>query len=151
MIIGIDPGQKGAIAFVSKHGCHVQQMPETILGIDELLTENGLVNMAKLAVLEKAQAFPGQGVVSMFNYGVHYGSLQAVLTCLGLPFILVRPQEWKKEILKGLNWKGDKMVAVEYVRRKYPNLLLPRAKDKQTGFADAICLAEFGKIRHSSQ
>ena len=144
VIIGIDPGQKGAIAFGFED---VIQMPESIGGIYHQIRDRQLSLQGYLAVLEKAQAHPKQGVVSMFNYGTHYGSLQAILTCLEIPFILVRPQEWKKEILKGLDWKGDKMVAVEYVQRKHPNLLLPRAKDKKTGFADAICLAEYGILK----
>lgn len=145
-IIGIDPGQKGAIALLGDYGklYVVETMPHSIAAIREVIFREGNV---RLCVLEKQQAFPGQGVCSMFSFGVHYGALQGILTCLGIPYQLVRPQEWKAVVLKGLQWKGDKMVSVEYVRRKYPTLELPKAKDKMTGFADALCLAEYGVRR----
>ena len=101
-------------------------------------------------VCEQVGAMPGQGVVSMFNFGDSFGQLKA----LGRLFnhdgirpsvMLVRPQSWKKTILAGT--AKDKDAAVNYVKNKHPTVsLLPteRSKVPHEGMAEAVCIAEWG-------
>ena len=150
-IIGIDPGKDGGVAMMADGvvlECMV--MPDSTNGIFRLLNGNDSLEFfgADLCVLELVHAMPGQGVVSMFSFGKHYGEIIGVLTALSIPYQLVTPQRWKKVVLEGLNWKGDKEAAVRYVQAKYPDLELPKNKKKRSGIADAICIAEFGRLQN---
>ena len=82
---------------------------------------------------------PGQGVSSMFGFGVSYGILQGVIASLGIPSVLVTPQRWKKAA--GLMGK-PKDYARTLAQRLYPAAELSRKKD--IGRADAILIARYG-------
>jgi len=149
---GIDVGKNGAIAFLYPNGKAVAiRMPVLGKEIDLHHIESLLVSEApKLIVIEKQQAFPGQGVVSMFNLGVQYGSLKGLVKGLGFSFLTPSPKLWKKEILEGT--AKDKAAAIRYVMQKYPDLVMygyerRRKKEIPDGVADAVCLAEYGKLR----
>ena len=82
---------------------------------------------------------PGQGVASMFNFGMGYGIIQGVVSALGIPYELVTPQSWKKRA--GLIGK-DKDNARTMAQQLYPDAPLGRKKD--IGRADALLIARFG-------
>lgn len=88
---------------------------------------------------------PNQGVTSMFNFGKAYGELIGTIKCSGYAYLLVRPQDWKKEVLAGTD--KDKAAAIDFCTHFYPeiNLIPGRKKTPQDGIADAVCLAEYGK------
>lgn len=102
-----------------------------------------------VAAIEAVSAMPGQGVVSMFNFGDNFGQLKAFLRLYQFQknpvhLALVRAQSWKKVILKDIS--KDKNAAIFYVQNKYPEInLLPsaRARLPHSGMAEAICLAEY--------
>jgi crossover junction endodeoxyribonuclease RuvC len=150
MIIGIDPGISGALAFLDDKFCLLVcvDMPTMILN-----KSKNQVNAAELASiissfssssgtiahLERVAAMPGQGVVSMFNFGMAYGVVQGILGALRIPVILVSPVVWKKRA--GLQGK-DKDMARTVAQHLYPGASLARKKD--IGKADAILIARFG-------
>ncbi len=155
MIIGIDPGLTGGIClrFPTEH-CEVFPMPVIPkVGID-LQELNKLLRIDTwadsdniLVVIEKVHAMPKQGVVSMFKFGMGYGQLQGLCVGLGYPYILVTPQQWKKTILAGYDWKGNKDSSVAYVKQRYPDVNLrptDRCRKDSHGLADAVCLAQYG-------
>lgn len=146
MIIGIDPGKAGAIGYITPAG-GADAVPMPVAGkeidaqaISRLLFEN----QPSLVIIEKAQAMPGQGVTSMFNYGKGFGMILGVCEAMKIPYRLVTPQAWKKVILAGT--AKDKDAAVNFVRRAYPSVnLTPGRKVKpHDGMADAVCIAEYG-------
>ena len=92
-----------------------------------------------VAYLEKVHAMPGQGVTSMFNFGMGYGSIQGILAAAGIPVKLVTPQEWKK--YHGLI-RMDKDCARLLAQRLYPQASLARKKD--IGRADAMLIGDYG-------
>ena len=78
MIIGIDPGLSGAIAWVSEDGhlIRVADMPTVEVNGKKKVSPQMLVSMLeehddliRLAAIEEVGAMPGQGVTSMFNFG----------------------------------------------------------------------------------
>ena len=104
------------------------------------------------AIIEKVHSMPKQGVASSFNFGMGYGMLRGALTALCIPHELITPQQWKKTILHGYDWKGNKEASIWYVQQKYPDVsLLPteRSRKSSDGMADAVCLAEFAKYKHN--
>ena len=152
LYIGIDPGMEGGIGWV---GGVENAMPMPTIktkprsldlpAVKELFISLKFAWKNVYVTIEKAQAMPKQGVVSMFNYGMAYGQLLGVLAALNIPYIEVRPTEWKNKVLKGT--KKDKPAAVKYCKMRYPEIdLLPGKKQKpHDGMADAICLAEYCK------
>lgn len=154
VIIGIDPGLKGGIcrASVTSDYWFTYAMPVAGGGIDlfelrEILTVPLSNPPAKLVVIEKVHNMPKDGGSSSFKFGDGFGSLKGICVGLGLPFILVTPQQWKKTVLVGYDWKGNKGTSIVYVRQRYPHLSLKPTegcrKDSH-GLADAVCLAEYG-------
>ena len=95
--------------------------------------------------VEKVHSMPKQGVASTFKFGMGYGVIIGICDALGLPYRLVTPQAWKKQVLAGTT--KDKDAAISFVRRAYPHVnLTPGAKRKpHDGMADALCIAEFGR------
>lgn len=147
MIIGIDPGLSGGIAYISPTGGHdARPMPLAGNEIDghEIAAQIKAV-MPDVVILEKVHAMPKQGVSSTFKFGMGYGIVIGVCEALGIPYRLVTPKAWKKTVLAGT--KKDKDAAISFVRRAYPSIdLTPgRKRVPHDGMADAICIAEYGR------
>jgi crossover junction endodeoxyribonuclease RuvC len=106
------------------------------------MKEHGIV-----AAVEKVGARPGQGTVSMFNFGKSAGYIEGVLSALGIPYQLVPPNKWKKEFsLIG----QDKQASIVTCRKLFPELDLKRTERCRTdsdGKAEATLLAEYAR-RH---
>lgn len=159
--IGIDPGKSGGMAIIFPGG-RVKVTEIRSIGKDLdiyylrhwLSYETYLDPPTKhkvMVCIEKSQALPGQGVTSMFNYGVTFGILQGLVLGLGYPFALVTPQTWKKQILEGL--PHDKLGAVMFCERLFPTISLKvtaRSTKPHDGIADALCLAEFCRRKYGS-
>ena len=97
--------------------------------------------------LEKSQAMPGQGSVSMFNYGVGFGTLLGVLAALKIPHTLVHPKTWCKVMHQGTTAGEAKERSLEAARRLYPQveLIRPRCRKPDEGYIDALLLAGYAK------
>ena len=150
MIIGIDPGLDGAIAWLADDlaFAEVKDMPTMALTLGrrqvnaaELakMIRMELYRIPKTVYLERVSAMPGQGVSSMFSFGTSYGVVLGVLGALGYPVELVTPQQWKKRA--GLIGK-EKEAARTLAQQLYPQAELGRKKD--IGRADALLIARFG-------
>ena len=143
--IGIDPGQKGGLAYLANGQItEYTLMPATVHDtvqwvFDRLHNSDGPVSI----VVELAQSMPKQGVTSVFNYGRHFGQFEAIAATLGIPYHEVRPGVWKKSM--GLN--SDKVNSITLCRRLFPGVeLIPNgcrvAKD---GIAEACLIAEWAR------
>lgn len=135
--MGIDPGQNGGIAVITETGDIAKLYPFS----EEFLISIGQSFSGK-CVLEKVNAMPHQGVVSMFNFGMNYGFIQGVLKAYNIPFELVPPQKWKKEF----SVTSDKNTSIEVAKRLFPQVNLKateRCKKDHDGMAEALLLAEY--------
>lgn len=169
--MGIDPGKKGGIAIRYKHRHDIQywQMPkldkDIFLLIEKLNKKYSIIQ----CTIERAQAFPGNGVVAMFNYGQGFGFLIGLVTALRIPIDFVRPTIWQKNIMQGIPKKGKKtkeraLIAAcnlfpKHFASEHVNLLetyeeycededydgdfkLPKVHD---GIVDAVLISEYTK------
>lgn len=151
MKIGIDPGNTGAIALLNEHYelVSVWDMPLMANGKKQQVNASELAKILEYpgatrsgdleAIVEKVGAMPGQGVSSMFNFGMGFGVIQGVLAARRIPYRLVAPPKWKKAA--GLTGK-DKDMARTLAQQLYPEAPLGRKKD--IGRADAILIARYG-------
>jgi crossover junction endodeoxyribonuclease RuvC len=150
--IGIDPGKSGGIAVINKMSNAVYATPMIFDGklIDfrkmarwirdnSIFEEHGV-----LAGIEKVGAMPGQGVVSMFSFGVSTGGMLGILGALEIPTIQVPPQRWKKYTLADTD--KTKEAAITFCTMLYPKVNLyatERSKKPHSGICDALCIAHY--------
>lgn len=142
MIMGIDPGAKGGIAtWDPNSGVRIlTYSPENLLS-------EGLYP-ADEVYIEKVGAMPGNGSVSMFNFGFGCGVIDGIVNARGAGISYVRPQAWKKAVL-GTKYPHDKAGAIAYCQDNYPevNLILPRCRTPHDGIADAVCIMHYGRMQ----
>jgi crossover junction endodeoxyribonuclease RuvC len=154
MILAIDPGAKGALAFFNmekgvlnivdcptvevKRGAKVKTeiSPQMVSGIIASRSPT-------LAILEKVGAMPNQGVSSMFQFGRGVGMYEGVLAALQIPITYVTPQAWQKE----MNVRGGKDGSRARAAELYPAYASLFAKKKDDGRADAALMAYWGASR----
>ena len=106
VVIGIDPGLSGAIAILDAKDWSlvVHDMPTLRTGVGskrelDLLALTSLLPLnVRQTVVEKVHAMPGQGVTSMFNFGMGYGALLGLIAAFEHPHSKVTPQRWKKDM-----------------------------------------------------
>lgn len=141
--IGIDPGKSGALALLTEDGqCTVVPFNESAYTAI-LKAASG---PSSVCCLEKVGAMPGQGVVSMFNFGHNLGYIEGLLQAFDIPYQLVPPQTWKKEFCV----TSDKNTSIEVCRKLFPHVcLLPtsRSRKPSDGMAEAMLLAEYARRR----
>lgn len=154
MIVGIDPGASGALAFFDAQAGRlcVVDMPvlEVLRGgkakreINPTLLADTIRQQApRVAYVEKVGAMPGQGVSSMFQFGRGVGMVEGVLAALAVPVVYVTPQRWQKDVgLRG-GKDGARLRAIEL----FPGFAQLFARKKDDGRADAALIAWHGATR----
>lgn len=141
--IGVDPGKNGGIAVIHNDGDIIHLYPYDEYRLVTILEIYANIRNIK-CVLEKVNAMPGQGVVSMFNFGQNFGFIQGVLKAYNIPFELVPPQKWKKEF----SVTSDKNTSIEVAKRLFPQVNLKateRCKKDHDGMAEALLMAEYAR------
>ena len=148
-VCGVDPGLDGALVVVSAEGivaCH--DMPTLSLGSKRRVDPAGVADILAgvgPAVVERDHSMPKQGVASSFSFGESYGIILGVLAGLCIPYSLVTPQRWKKEMMEGQQREKDasRMVA----RQLWPLSAVLFKRKKDHGRADAALIGEWGRRR----
>lgn len=146
MIVGIDPGMAGAIAWLSDDGflIEVRDLPVAkgqgllpgALGAFLREPDRNPVH----AYLERVAARPGAGVSGMFNFGRGYGQIEGVLAALGVPVTLVTPGKWKG----ALRIPADKSASRARAAQLWPGLAGCFARVKDDGRAEAALIGLYG-------
>ena len=146
--IGIDPGKTGAMAVI---------FGEVRFEVYDFEDQNALLLLRDLyidplgvyrirAVIEKVNARPGQGVVSMFSFGSNYGQWIGRIEFCGFPYSLVTPQKWRKEVFdseKSKRGLDKKAISLEQARRLFPSMSSELKRKKDHGRAEALLIAEY--------
>ena len=154
IIIGIDPGIKGAICIL-KDGkiLDVFDMPIMPVGKKNKSQVNGsqIYNEIKKAtineektniqvVIEEVSAMPGQGVTSIFNFGQSFGVLKGIFSAMQIPMDFVSPVKWKKHFnLINTQKDSSRTKAIEF----FPYISHKLSRKKDANKADAILIASF--------
>lgn len=147
--VGIDPGQKGGMAYILDIGDETYErvLPysdENLLNFAAEVRVYMKEVQATVTCLEKVGAMPGQGVTSMFTFGRGYGFIEGVLQALSIPYQLIPPQTWKKEF--SLN--TDKQKSIQVCKRLFPEISLlasERCRKDHDGMAEALLMAVYAK------
>jgi crossover junction endodeoxyribonuclease RuvC len=152
--IGIDPGLTGAVAALSDAG-RVLALADTptlvVKSGDKERRQYQLPEMVKLvlpfaherddacAALEAVNAFPGQGVTSMFRLGYGLGIWEGIVSALAIPVEKVQPALWKRTMLSGMG--KEKFAALVKAQQLFPTANLYHKRHE--GRAEALLIAEW--------
>ena len=141
-IIGIDPGQGGAIACWNK-GIKSYKCPqnvETMAGI----VEEFIFNSENIyAYIEQVHAMPHDGRSSLFKFGTNYGAWLGILASYQIHTIQVSPQKWMKYWQEKLDMKLPKDKPS---RKRQLKEIASHYTDKKVTLynADAILITMYG-------
>lgn len=156
-VIGIDPGISGAIA-VFRDGKLDSVIDMPTLKIASGKTMKSHISAIALVdildgwspneahvVTERVHALPGNGSVSMFNFGRSAGIIEGVVAAMHFPSTYVTPAAWTKAVGRAAGKDASRMRAMELFPTRAE--LFKRAKDD--GRADAALIAYWYITRHA--
>lgn len=146
-ILGIDPGVSGALVLCSDGSLHVHDMPvvevrgKRVIDAARLtsIIRSGFPYQPNMVVLEHVQGVQGSGATSAFAFGRGFGLVEGVVTALGLPLTLVRPQAWTKALGVSRD-KGQHRLAAGQLWPAHAGYF---ARCKDDGRADAALLCHW--------
>lgn len=160
IIIGIDPGDRGAMVALDEDGRLVGSMTADDRGgrdgyyldgdPDPLIIAGwirGYTLTGVLRVVLETPFAPGRiGTANAITIGRRWGITYAAVRASKAPLVTVTPAKWSADLFggrKGADAKEKKAVAVRLVRERIPDLelVLPGCRTPHDGLADAACLA----------
>lgn len=142
-VIGVDPGNTGAIAIVDATGALicVEDMPIFTIkgkakidvhGLGRIIAEHAANGRG---IIEQVGAMPKQGVSSVFTFGFAAGAVHGAMGALAIPLDTVTPQKWKAHF----RLSKDKDAARQLATRRWPHG--PFTLKKHHGRAEAALIA----------
>lgn len=144
-VIGIDPGYHGAIAILNNK-YEIYDMPlikkdkKNQIDIDALVNIFSKFTKEDKIFIERVHAFPGQGVVSMFNFGFQFGGLVFLCAAFRLSYYLIEPRIWKSF------YKIKEKEVYTKAKKIYPEGEFKTKRGKiLDGRCEAVLLANYGK------
>jgi crossover junction endodeoxyribonuclease RuvC len=147
VLLGVDPGINGGLAIVE-----IADVPVLVEAIDIPVIGTGAkerVDVAAIrdfinrhkpirALIERAQAMPGQGSSSGFKYGRAVGAIEAAITLCSIPVEIVEAAAWKRYWhLPG----KDKEAARQKALQLFPAAHAALARRRDHGRAEAMLIA----------
>lgn len=123
LVIGVDPGKRGAIAFLDGSG-ELRAVDHVPL-VDDKLSPTLLCDLiddhftsaddphSVVAVVEQVHSMPKQGVVSSFDFGKSYGIVLGVLAGVGIRTVHVTPNRWKRDLRLSADKEQARARAIE--------------------------------------
>ena len=147
IIIGIDPGFSGAIAFLNivTNQLRIRDLPlKKIMGKTQIdvkafnLILRPFLPYLKWATIEDVHAMPKQGVVSTFRFGYNAGILLGVLQTHNLKVLRVKPSVWKSALGLTRNKNDSLLLAKKSFSPQYAHYF---TRKKDDGRAEAALIA----------
>jgi Holliday junction resolvasome RuvABC endonuclease subunit len=152
MILGIDPGVSGGLAFIGAHEATtgVYDMPVTRATRGKTAMDVATADLIEIitfrkplrAFVEQVTSRPRQG--GQFAFGVNYGRILGALEAAGIPITHVSAQKWKQTM--GLRGE-DKAMSVKLAAELFPSLKSQLYGPRGAGLdgrAEALLIAYYG-------
>lgn len=148
--IGVDPGLSGAIGILNDgRFVAVEDMPIVAKGSGSVKNEvnpSGMIALLRqyapadeyvMAVLERVNAMPGQGVSSTFSLGDSFGCARSAIAACRFEMTYVAPSQWKKHF----KLTNDKEMSRALAIRMFPEA--PLNLKKHSDRAEALLMARW--------
>ena len=114
-ILGVDPGITGGIAFLFANRVVAEDIPTAGGEVDvDTLVRRVREMQPALAIIERANAMPKQGVASTIKYGVAYGALRTVVALCNIPYRLGAPGKWKNHFGLDSDKEKSRALAIQF-------------------------------------
>ena len=163
-ILGIDPGKTGGFVLLSPGGSILRKERMPLVGDEIDLNALGLMfyemsDLVRITFLEKVQGMTfahgrRQGTSSTFNFGKTYGILVGHLSAFRIPFELITPQTWQKQMHVGCSADDAKVRSALAVMKLFPRedfRATQRSTKPHDGLIDAALIAEYGRRKMTGQ
>lgn len=170
LYIGIDVGSKGFIS-MQKNGkwTHYSIEDNDLYQLSDIMLNARLENDSIACVIEDVHPLFGSSAKSTFAFGFNKGYLIGLLAANQIPYTLVAPKEWQKEmwgnadmvvtykevVIKGkkVNKKevNTKQTSINACKRLFPTLDLrksERAKKIDDNKVDSILMSEYARRKN---
>lgn len=144
-IMAIDPGQKGAIAWVDANEvCYVENMPDTPYGIlDRIRSIRDTCGIEVCYLEDVGYGMPGQSSSATAKFARHNGHLEMALMSVGVKIVRLTPQKWEKRLGFGSS-KGMSKLEWKRKLKQRSQELFPQFKVTLNN-SDALLLLETGR------
>ena len=147
-ILGIDNGLKGALAFYNGDELMIYDMPTLEVKERNVLDMQAVARIIKNdppwhVFIEKLTPLPKVSGVGSFSMGHSEGFLLGLLTGFNLPYTLVRPNDWKKQ----MGCSADKNAARLRASQLLPQFSHNWQRKKDDGRAEAALISLYGYNR----
>ena len=153
VLVGIDPGNEGALAFLDPEAGTIRfvDMPifewETTRKRKKIDGYTIVHELEKQPVehiyLEEVWSSPQMGVVSAFSFGNGRGIIEGIAAGLKIPMTQVKPAKWKKDLKVPADKKAAVQRATQLLPAAGPSFRGPRG-GVIDGRAEAALLAFYG-------
>lgn len=170
LYIGIDVGAKGFIS-MQKNGVwrHFSIEDNDLYQLSDIMLRARLDNDSIVCVIEDVHAIFGSSAKATFQFGFNKGYLIGLLTANQIPYVLVQPKEWQREMwgnsdmvvnYKTVTVKGKettrkevntKQTSINACKRLFPNLDLrksERSKKIDDNKVDSILMSEYARRKN---
>jgi len=148
MILAIDPGASGALAFFNPDAGTLEIIDMPVVEVkrgqkmkkeisSQMLAAIIKARKPSVAIVELVHSRPGQGVSSMFSFGRGCGQCEGVLAALEIPITYITPLGWQKAVNARSGKDGNRQRAAEL----FPAYTHLFARKKDDGRADAALMA----------
>lgn len=167
--IGIDPGASGFIAAIFENGGDIfMSLKDNDMHEVASFLKGLMVSYDPVCCMEEIHAVFGSSAGSTFSFGEIYGKLQGLLIAIGIPYHLVPPKTWQKEmwvasdkVFKSTGRVGkngepiktvdNKPTSINAARRLFPDVDFRRtAKCKaiDDNKCDAMLICDYGRRKN---
>lgn len=150
MILGIDPGISGALAWIDDAGelVAVEDMPTVAVrrgkGDRNVVAPQLLADLiwhrerdTRMATIEQVGTRPGEGPVGAFSFGRSFGLIEGVLAGATIRLQYVTPRVW----VPAMGIRGGKDESRAIAMRRWPKHAKLFARKKDDGRSDAALIA----------
>ena len=147
IVVGVDPGEKGAIAML---GDATVAVWDTVATADFLKAIREHPMDIDLLVVEATHAFPKINATTNYKMGRGGGLWEGICRALLIPSQEVAASKWQRAICGALPKErpARKRAIADFAGRRWPTVELrgPRGAVLD-GRSDALCIAEWGRCR----
>lgn len=154
--IGIDPGSKGFITVIEDYAPSFFALADhTVLEVSDFLRSFKGRNVH--CVMEEVHAIYGSSAKGTFSFGESFGLLKGLLIANEIPYTLIPPKKWQKEIWVHSDEVIDrgkiatKQTSVNAAIRLYPRVDLkrtPACKGIDDNKVDSLLIATYALRRN---
>lgn len=164
--VGIDPGKLGFISILRDgNWSHISIKDNDMYTISDVFSMKDDI----VCVMEDIHAIFGSSAKATFSFGETYGTLQGILIANKIPFHLIPPKTWQKEIwenkdmvvtYKKVTIKGKEVMRKDVntketsynaARRLFPYMdfkRTERCKSYDDNLVDSVLLAEYARRKN---